>query len=303
MSSFGKNKLTPIVEEILGHCGRMISGSKGQYRANASYSRTKYEPLLGSLVLQVQDTCPKNVTVFNANLVLGSGLKVWHGDLDLTENEGKILEVAIKLGQDVYVLHESDARFENEYAPKLDNFVLRAKFDSHQDEVFTILNPDAVSEYTRENGKLVYKEDFNDDLPSERAPTEAVESDFERVNLKIEDMEQDDEEYEFYNEVPFRSFLENWSEKNGPIHNYQNYLIKEQGLPAEDYTDFVLTREDHDRLKAQFTVWYELFHGEFESDYRKQKNIAWAWFDIGPSKFDVTPEWASAGRLYKRVRK
>jgi len=300
---FNQNKLTPIVEEVLGHCGRMISGSKGQYRASNSYTRTQYEPLIGSLVLKTEETCPKNITVFNANLVLESGLKVWHGDLDLTNDEGLIGAVAIKLGQDVYVLHEGDARFENEYVPKLDRFVMRAKFDKYTDSAETVLNPNSVSEYTRENGKLVYKEDFNDDLPSERAPSVASESDFERVNLKIEDMDQDDDEYEFYNEVPFRSFLENWSEKNSPIHNFQNYLIKDQGFAPEDYTDYVLTREDHDRLKAQFTIWYELFHGEWESDYRKQKNIAWAWFDVGPSKFDSTPEWANEGRLYKRVRK
>ncbi len=86
-----------IAEEVLGHCGAMISGSK-------SFYRNQY---------------PDNEVVFNANVCLASG-KVWHGDLDITKSEERLQELADRLGEDVYILREHDARFDNEDSPKLE---------------------------------------------------------------------------------------------------------------------------------------------------------------------------------------
>ncbi len=74
--------------------GRMISGSKSFY-----YSENK-----------------GNIIVFNANVVIASKGKIWHGDLDVTIDEPNLKKIAQVLEEDLYVLGEHDARFENEDA-------------------------------------------------------------------------------------------------------------------------------------------------------------------------------------------
>lgn len=88
------------VESILGWPGVMISGSKSGYR--------KFYP--------------NNLAVFNSNVCLKSG-KVWHGDLDLSESKITLQNLANQLKEDVYVLYEMDARFENEKTPRLERAV------------------------------------------------------------------------------------------------------------------------------------------------------------------------------------
>jgi len=89
-------------ELLLGHSGRLIAGSKSAYR--------KYYP--------------KNLVLFNANLVV-RGRKVWHGDLDLSRDEALIVRLAELIQDEVYVLYEMDARFENEDSPRMDKAVYR----------------------------------------------------------------------------------------------------------------------------------------------------------------------------------
>lgn len=92
--------LTKLAREILGYPGDMISASKSGYG----------------------DMYPKHVAVFNSNVVTAKG-KVWYGDLDITLREDKLLELAQKSGETIYVLYEMDARFENEEKPLLENAV------------------------------------------------------------------------------------------------------------------------------------------------------------------------------------
>lgn len=75
--------------------GRMISGSKSGYR----------------------DRFPDHFIIFNANIVIESRGKVWYGDLDITIDGPKLSEVSKKLGENLYILYEMDARFENENMP------------------------------------------------------------------------------------------------------------------------------------------------------------------------------------------
>jgi len=75
--------------------GRMIGGSKSGYR----------------------DAHPDNIIVFNANIVIETRGKVWHGDLDVTLDETKLKEVANALEEDLYILSEYDGRWENEDKP------------------------------------------------------------------------------------------------------------------------------------------------------------------------------------------
>ena len=74
--------------------GRMISGSKSGY-----YNQH-----------------PENLIVFNANIIIESRGKIWHGDLDVTLDYEKLEKVAEALEEPLYILREMDARFENEEA-------------------------------------------------------------------------------------------------------------------------------------------------------------------------------------------
>ncbi|HRT03412.1 MAG TPA: hypothetical protein P5513_05690 [Candidatus Diapherotrites archaeon] len=74
--------------------GRMISGSKSWYSE-------KY---------------PDHLVIFNANIITESRGKIWYGDLDITFEIEKLKKIAKILNEDLYVLYESDARFENENA-------------------------------------------------------------------------------------------------------------------------------------------------------------------------------------------
>jgi hypothetical protein len=65
----------PVLRETVGKHGRMIAGSKSDYRK----------------------AHPSSATVFNANVVTQDG-KIWYGDLDLARDECKLVELARRIG-------------------------------------------------------------------------------------------------------------------------------------------------------------------------------------------------------------
>lgn len=97
-------KITETINKTIGMPGRMISGSKSGYTS----------------------VYVDHIPVFNANLVIesaGEFKKIWHGDLDLTIDSTKLLKLSEKLGVQLYVLHEMDARFETEEKPRIEKYV------------------------------------------------------------------------------------------------------------------------------------------------------------------------------------
>lgn len=89
---------TAICNALLGQMGRCISYSK------LGYTR-QY---------------PHNLVVFNANVCTKNQKKIWYGDLDITKDREKLRELAGALGEDVYVLREMDARFDNQDNPQFE---------------------------------------------------------------------------------------------------------------------------------------------------------------------------------------
>lgn len=75
--------------------GRMIGGSKTGY----------------------MERNPNNEVVFNANIIIPSKGKVWHGDLDVTLDRENLQKVAKALEEDLYILGEHDARWGREDDP------------------------------------------------------------------------------------------------------------------------------------------------------------------------------------------
>ena len=85
--------------------GRMIGGSKTGY-------------------MQMH---PKNKVVFNANIIIESKGKIWHGDLDVTLDEENLKKVAQALEEDLYILGEHDARWGHEDDP-IEHLMARARY-------------------------------------------------------------------------------------------------------------------------------------------------------------------------------
>lgn len=98
------NNITEILNEKIGFCGRMISGSKTGYRMRF----------------------PRNLAIFNANIIVDDK-KVWWGDIDLTVSKNDLLEIAVLENIDIYVLYEMDGRFENENSPLIDKYIMLCK--------------------------------------------------------------------------------------------------------------------------------------------------------------------------------
>lgn len=72
------------VAKHLGAPGRVISGSKGSYRASH----------------------PGHLIVFNSSVLTGAGEQVWRGDLDVTLDEEKLTRAARAIGKVIFVLRE-----------------------------------------------------------------------------------------------------------------------------------------------------------------------------------------------------
>jgi len=89
-----------LAERILGWPGAMLSGSK--------------------------TAAPERRIVWNANVVVGGrsvSMKIWYGDISITESSEKLQTLADELGVAIHVLREMDARFDNEFNPLVENAV------------------------------------------------------------------------------------------------------------------------------------------------------------------------------------
>ena len=130
--------LTKRFAEVLGYPGRMVCGSKSLY----------------------SDRNPANITIFNSNVCTKEDGKLWYGDIDVTIDAEKLLDLAATIGKTVYVLYEMDGRFENEDAPLIE----KAAFSFSPDD--EIIPGERMVEYVQvcKQGKLagqwVYKKEY-----------------------------------------------------------------------------------------------------------------------------------------------
>lgn len=60
---------------------------------------------------------PDNLVVFNANVLTEKSGKVWFGDLDTTKDYNDLQKIADSLGEELFILRESDFRFKSEETP------------------------------------------------------------------------------------------------------------------------------------------------------------------------------------------
>lgn len=96
------------------YCGRLLSGSKSGY----------------------SQAHPNNKALFNANIVIESKGKIWYGDIDLTTESDKLIEIAKELNENLYVLYEMDCRFDAENWP----------IEKHKQRAMAVISPDGKVE-------------------------------------------------------------------------------------------------------------------------------------------------------------
>jgi hypothetical protein len=87
---------------------------KTEYVALFNYNNLPMGRLLGFSKSAYRDSHPDDVIIFNANILTKSNGKVWYGDINVTHDFDNLKNVADTLGEDLYILYESDCRFENE---------------------------------------------------------------------------------------------------------------------------------------------------------------------------------------------
>lgn len=87
-----ENKITKLLNEKVGHLGRMISYSKSTYSIKN----------------------PDNFVVFNANICTATE-RVWWGDLDLTLSKESLISAAVEANEDIYVFYELDVSLEDTF--------------------------------------------------------------------------------------------------------------------------------------------------------------------------------------------
>lgn len=80
---------TKIITEKLGYPGRLLSASKSFYRDNHQ----------------------NNIVFFNGNIYDLEGIKIWHGDVDITADLNKLKDIATTFGETIFVTTEQPFRW------------------------------------------------------------------------------------------------------------------------------------------------------------------------------------------------
>ena len=247
------NKYEKEAESVLGHRGRMISGSKGHY----VYKN------------------PKHITVFNANLIIGvdkNSRKIWFGDVDLTTEHDKVAKLAQKLNQQVYVLRESDARFDNEKNPKLERYV--AFWTPKGDVVF---NPEL--KIAEKNGKFLYN--------------------YPKVKPKKEPSRFENREKDF-KPIPLPPMSKFATKRQSPILTWQKAVAKQLNVKDLEnvFDNLYVTGSCQDALLKLQKDYYRKVHKL--TGYYLQKEVGWDIFSIPCCLADqnLDPTWSKKNGVY-----
>ena len=106
-----RHRVGYLLDLHLAPSGRMICGSKSAFR----------------------HAYPTRAPIFNGNIFVlehGTPVKVWHGDLDLTVDESRLVRIAAVCQQTLLILWEKDGRFAGrDREPRLHEVALRIEPD------------------------------------------------------------------------------------------------------------------------------------------------------------------------------
>lgn len=243
---------------LLGHKGRMVCGSKGQYRWDN----------------------PDNVVIFNSNLCTKSG-KIWYGDIDITVEEKKLHDLAQTLQETIYVLYETDARFENETNPLLENAVFFVDEKGH-----TGFNPEYFLRDSK--GRLIHQKEDKKPEDEDKKKEEYLESEICQENLY--------EKTDF--KIPWRK-IQSLNREKCPVIKFWEFTNKHfEGVSNEElFKKVKISKHDNDKLGAAQKKWIEKYF-DFLSDYKKESELSWSLFLYAPDYFMFDPNWIVSGFAY-----
>lgn len=267
------SKTKSIVEKLFGPSG-IIFGSKGQY----SWDNKNH------------------LVLFNANICTKSLGKIWYGDFDITIDEDKLIKAAKALKERVYVLYESDARFDHEKEPKFEHAVFSVDEkgnDLWNDEYY----------HRDDKGRLYHKEP--------EAPT-AEEEEEKRLRYVASDFCKQDKYEETNIKIPW-SKIKRLSAEKSPLHKFwgevtelfnvpKDVIEEEDNKTQEFFRRIMISATDHEMLKNSLKAWVEKYH-DFLSEYRKEQEVSWGIFLSGPDYMLYTPEWMKTGVFYLKKEK
>jgi hypothetical protein len=261
-----------VAQKIMGYPGRMLSGSKGQYRWDND----------------------DHLIAFNGNLFVSKSEKIWYGDMDITIEEENILKLAKKLGRSVYVLHEHDGRFEKE--DKCD--LSKAIYIAHADDRGEI----------GENQKEYYAKDASSGRIRSLPDPEPTEEEKAELKARKERTALSYKRKDFNLEIELGDInrFKSRKKKVSPYHNFWDWLMTHVRPVAEgEYINgfaVYMSEEDHQKLRDITREWIKkVVYRGMASDYRVESEMGWLSFAICvPTSFgeDSTPSWAKPGHVY-----
>lgn len=98
--------------------------------SDALYDIFSKHKLICGRMIAAHKIAPKgNTCVWNANIIIKSSGKIWFGDLNITKEGNSLKEIAAEIGETLYVLRESDCRFDTEKDP-IDVLIGRAVWNT-----------------------------------------------------------------------------------------------------------------------------------------------------------------------------
>ena len=250
---------TSIIEEYLGPIGRMISGSKSIY---------------------VYDN-PTHLVMFNANVVIGK-TKIWYGDIDLTKDHKRLKDLSKSLKKKLYVLNESDGRFQNENDPKIDRAVVTIDGDELK------LGAECIYHYVKNN-----------------VPYSMTEEEIKVIRpTPIKAKSKEKAEDYFSVELPDLASLKGSKKVGSPLEQLQAYFIKEYTKDEAQklFNNLYITDADYTILEDLVTDFAKKLHPGLHPA-KIEQSVGWHMFEMAPSRFYVDPKWAKKGIGYvKKVQ-
>lgn len=242
-------------EKILGFMGRMVGGSKSIYRYDN----------------------PTNIVVFNANLFTSNGTKIWYGDLDLTLDSDKLKQLSSTIKEDIYVLYETDGRFENEKKPKLNNAV-------------AVYGP---------GGSISLKESSYFYIDEAGIPRAFSDEELEKKipSSPREKVVYEEDAYESIELPDLDSFKV--KKNSSPLEDFQLYFINKYGREkaAEIYSRLWVTPKAYKKLTKLVTqAVKKTFKGLHP--VKIEQTVSWEMFQASPMSFLDKPKWAKDSKGY-----
>jgi len=242
-------------EKNLGSMGRMVGGSKSIYRHDN----------------------PKNLVIFNANVLTEEDGKIWHGDLDITEDFIDLQRLSTKLGKKIYVLRESAARF--------------GKVPNIKEEFEVMFDGEEIS-FLEQKYFYLEVDGKGRKVPYAKTETELVAEAKKEGSYKEFEYTYKKEDYQETVKLPDLSKYK-VTLKEDPLSFYQKELIDLIGREKAEriHLDIHVTKKYYDQLKGLVEKFAKKKFPYMHPAKLKQ-SVDWTMIDMAPSCFMTDQEWA-----------